>query len=102
LQLFTVGGKRQFDSKMLIKFAILVYFAAQASAQNTELQRFIVGVAHYTFPDLNTAVDRCHGTIISRHIVLTTASCVTPILSSQRIAVRNEIAGHCELRNGKL
>jgi hypothetical protein len=38
--------------------------------------RFIVNVAHYTFPDLDTAVTRCAASIITNVHVLTTATCV--------------------------
>jgi hypothetical protein len=82
---------------MQLKLVVLTFVALQdfAAAQNP-LSRFIFGVAHVKFQNLTTAVDRCHGTLISRNSVLTTASCVTPLLPEYEIAVRNNVPGHCK------
>jgi Trypsin len=48
--------------------------------------RFIVNVAHFTFPDLNSAVVRCAASIITNVHVLTTATCVK-VKSPLEIAV---------------
>lgn len=47
-----------------------------AFTQKFSSARFIVYVAHYTPPNLNTALPRCAGTIISPSHILSTASCV--------------------------
>ena len=49
--------------------------------------RFIVHVAHFDFPDLETAVIRCAASIITNAHVLTTASCVV-VQPPQAIAVQ--------------
>lgn len=49
--------------------------------------RFILNVAHFTSPDLTTAVVRCAASVITNIHVLTTASCVI-VEEPQAIAVR--------------
>lgn len=63
---------------------------SHSTVENTV--RFIVNVAHYTYPDLDTAITRCAASVITNVHVLTTASCVN-VKAPQKIAVQATITG---------
>lgn len=57
-------------------FAIFLLSLTHRNSLQQNDARFIVNVAHYTLPDIDTAKIRCAASIITNRHVLTTANCV--------------------------
>lgn len=81
------GEEKQFKMKFSILLIRLLSLACQSKAQSL-ISRFIVQVAHYEVPNVESFVNRCAGTVISSRHVLAPASCVTPIPADRRIVIR--------------
>lgn len=74
-----------------MKFLLIFLISLQGVFTQPSASRFILNVAHYTLPDLETAENRCVGTVITERHVLTAASCVK-VEATQGIAIIAEVS----------
>jgi hypothetical protein len=74
-----------------MNFLVIFLFLIHQSACQPSASRFILNVAHYTLPDLETAENRCVATVITDRHVLTTATCVS-VEEFQGVAVVAEVS----------
>ena len=69
---------------------IWLVLVCQSSCQPTA-SRFILNVAHYEFPDLDTIENKCVASVITERHVLTTATCVS-VEPHQGLAIVAEVS----------
>lgn len=72
-----------------MKLFLLILLVQQTFCQPSA-SRFILNVAYYEQPDLDTFVNRCIASVITERHVLTTATCVD-VEPSQGVAVVAEV-----------
>jgi hypothetical protein len=75
-----------------MKLVLLIFLAfVHQNSSQPSASRFILNVAHYTLPNLDTAEYRCVASVITERHVLTTANCVS-VEPSQGVAIVAEVA----------
>lgn len=74
-----------------MRFLLILLFLLHRGFCQPSASRYILDVAHYDLPDLETAEYRCVGTVITERHVLTTANCVI-VEPSQGVAVTAKVS----------
>lgn len=83
-----------------MKLFLLILLIQQSVFAQPSASRFILSVAHYEQPDLDTLVNRCIASVITERHVLTTATCVD-VEPSQGVAVVAEVTAGNYSENSK-